>query len=342
MCSDKVQIFLSSPITGLIIVLILAALAASGRFSVSVSNILLICAFLIGCFGIFRSGYGVHLSIIFSLLLGIGLTCISWWIQRLPQEPRQIVQSDLLLPGDEKTPNLHIPCGRPPGVPEKAVTIAKGEMVLLVGDFAISTAEKSFVVLKLYGKDLLTMTRVDNGISVSTDIWDEEGKILATIENNQFRVNPNKTIPLIRPDPHTLIVEDERKVCVLSVRFLNPSTIKIGGIFRAGGRYAVIVGKNEITFGPLLIKGGIALHVKGRSIFEWPGQFPNTKLSIDDKIETDKATLRLVSGNNGCNIVIKDHHGEEYSLVQVGGSDVPEGTKLWIAAEFQLRSTDVY
>jgi len=58
----------------------------------------------------------------------------------------------------------------------------------------------------------------------------------------------------------------------------------------------VIVGDHEITFGPLLIGKGVALHLKGQAIFEWPGQLPNTKvnLSPQDKIETGKATVRIV------------------------------------------------
>jgi hypothetical protein len=270
------------------------------------------------------------------LLVVVGTFC---WVQDRLWKP-----SDILLPANEATPNLNIPPGRPSGVPEEAVTVAKGEMIIFVGDFAVSTAESSFVVLNLYGKDLLKITKIRNGISVSADIWDEDGKIFATIEKNKFRVNPNKTIPLIRPDPHTLIVEDERKVRVLSVRFLNPSTVKIAGIFRAGGRYPVIVGENDITFGPLLIKGGFVLHVKGRSIFEWPGQFPDAKvyLSPDDKIETDKAALGLAMKNGAFNIILKDSRGGEYSIFQIGGSDVPKGTEIWGAGSFQLRTTGAY
>jgi len=80
MWADKIHIILNGPITWGVITLILAALAGSGRFGVNLSNILLIFAFLVGCFGIFRSTYGIHISIILSLSLGIILTLISWWI----------------------------------------------------------------------------------------------------------------------------------------------------------------------------------------------------------------------------------------------------------------------
>src|SRR4030042_2323524 len=81
MWSDNIHNFIQSPITGLILTVILSAIAFSGKFSITISNILLLGAFFVGSFEIFRYGLGVHLSIIFCLLLGIALVAISWWIQ---------------------------------------------------------------------------------------------------------------------------------------------------------------------------------------------------------------------------------------------------------------------
>lgn len=97
MWAEKVAVFIYSPITWGFVALLLAAIAISGRLSMTAANILLIFAFAIGCFGIFRSGLGLHISIIFCLLLGIGLTLISWWIQPSLPQPKQatVVQSEL-------------------------------------------------------------------------------------------------------------------------------------------------------------------------------------------------------------------------------------------------------
>ncbi|MEW6616685.1 MAG: hypothetical protein AB1401_14620 [Thermodesulfobacteriota bacterium] len=81
MWTDKIHFFFNSPITWGIIALILAAVTFSGRLSVNFSNVLLILAFLLGCFGISRIEQGMHLSIIMCLFLGIILTSISWWIK---------------------------------------------------------------------------------------------------------------------------------------------------------------------------------------------------------------------------------------------------------------------
>jgi hypothetical protein len=222
------------------------------------------------------------------------------------------------------------------------VTVSKGEIIILAGDFAVSTAESSFVVLRLYGKDLLTMKKVGTGISLSADIWNEDGKVLTTIEDNKFRVNANTTIPIIRPDPHTLMVDDERKTRVLSVRFLNPSTIKIAGVFRAGGKYPVIIGEHDITFGPLLIKDGFVFHVKGKSIFDWPGEISGSKrfFAPVDRIEADKFVAGIAWKDGTFNVILKNSKGDEYSIFQIGGPDVPEGTELWPVVGFQVRSSN--
>jgi hypothetical protein len=244
----------------------------------------------------------------------------------------------MLLPGKEATPSLS--SGRPSALPEEYRTLAKGEILIFLGDFAVSTAETSFVVMRLYDKNLLTIQRVGSGISISADIWDDDGKIFATIENNRFRVNSNKTIPLIRPDPHTLMVEDERKARVLTVRFLNPSTIKIGGIFRAGGKYPVIVDEDIITFGPLQIKEGFALHVRGQSIFEWPGQVLHSKtyLKPEDSIPNNAGICRFDNSNGTFNLTLKNSSGDEYSVLQLGGLNVPDGTVTSARAVFRLRN----
>lgn len=88
MWTDKVHAVLNNPVTAICVALGLAALAASGKISMNISNLLLIAAFLVGCFGIHRAGYGVHFTIIFCLLLGIALTLTSWWLKPSKPTPR--------------------------------------------------------------------------------------------------------------------------------------------------------------------------------------------------------------------------------------------------------------
>ncbi len=77
---DRLITLLKSSITQLIITLILAAIAISGKLSVNLSYILLIIVFLVGCFRIFQTEVVIHVRIIFSFLLGILLFIFSLWI----------------------------------------------------------------------------------------------------------------------------------------------------------------------------------------------------------------------------------------------------------------------
>ena len=275
-------------------------------------------------------------QLLIGFILLIALHPYSANAEKPSQKPQDRLQrnSDLLEPANEPTPHPspHIVPEVRSRWPAEAFTASDSEMTVVIGNLAVSTAESSFVVLRLYDKDLIKISRVGTGISVSADVWNEEGKILVTIEDNKLRVNSKNTIPILRPDPHTLIVEDERKERVLSVRFLNPKAIKIEGIFRAGGKYPVIIDEKTVSFGPLLIRDGIGYHVRGKAIFDFPGKIPGKKniLRPDDNIEPDDLTLGLSAMNSVVNIIAKDTHGAEYSLVQLGQDNVP-GPKFWAA-----------
>jgi hypothetical protein len=54
--ADKIHLLFNSSLFWGIIAIILGALAVSGRFSVNLSNVLLILAFFLGCFGIYHVG----------------------------------------------------------------------------------------------------------------------------------------------------------------------------------------------------------------------------------------------------------------------------------------------
>lgn len=86
MLADKLHLFLISPITWGITGFIIVAITLSGKWNLNYANILFIIVFLIGCFEISRTGAVIHLRIIFCLLLGIGLTTLSWWIT--PNHPK--------------------------------------------------------------------------------------------------------------------------------------------------------------------------------------------------------------------------------------------------------------
>jgi hypothetical protein len=86
---EKIKLFLEGRITWGVITLILAAIAYSGRVTVTISYILLTVAFLIGSFQIFRSDLGSRIRIVFCVVFGVGILLVTWWIH--PEPSRDMI-----------------------------------------------------------------------------------------------------------------------------------------------------------------------------------------------------------------------------------------------------------
>jgi len=69
-----------------------------------------------------------------------------------------------------------------------------------------------------------------SGIYVDAQLFAEDGRIMAKIEDNKFSVNQNNTFD-VGGDRSTLIVHDDHDREVLNVRFMNPTTIRIYATF---------------------------------------------------------------------------------------------------------------
>jgi len=106
MWTDRLHLFLLNPIPWGVVTLVLAAIAFSGRVSVNLSNLLLFIAFIVGCFGIVRTGLKFHPTLILCFLLGAGLTCVSWWVECGKQQPHQVTASEIVQELLEKVPWL--------------------------------------------------------------------------------------------------------------------------------------------------------------------------------------------------------------------------------------------
>ena len=114
MLADKISMLLQSPITWGVVALGFAAIAISGRFSVTLSNIILVIAFFVGCFGIYRSGLNVYFLIIFCLLLAAMLVFVSWWInpnlhkEQSTQEIPSFIKSSLVYDPFTYNPGMEV------------------------------------------------------------------------------------------------------------------------------------------------------------------------------------------------------------------------------------------
>lgn len=83
--------------------------------------------------------------------------------------------------------------------------------------------------------------------------------------------------------------------------------------------------------------------MQGRAIFEWPGSFKDKAyFGSEDEIPISGAQLGVVMNDGVANLILRNRQGKEFSLFQMGGPDVPEGTKLWPAISFMLREQGSY
>jgi hypothetical protein len=104
--AEKMDAVLKSPITGFFAMLIFEAIAASGKLSMTLTNVSLIIAFLVGCYGIYRAVLKVYYKIIFYLLLVGVVFFVAWWTT--PSSEIQIIHPNRVLQLDSKI-NFLIP-----------------------------------------------------------------------------------------------------------------------------------------------------------------------------------------------------------------------------------------
>jgi hypothetical protein len=109
-------------------------------------------------------------------------------------------------------------------------------------------------VVTAAGEDLLLLNKNKIGVSISGKFLSSDGKIIATIENNKFRINERNYFEIKRPNKHSLIVYDQEGTKALDIYYLNPNVVKILGVFRQMNTPPLIVNEDEIIFGSNILK----------------------------------------------------------------------------------------
>jgi hypothetical protein len=101
-------------------------------------------------------------------------------------------------------------------------------------------------VVRDKGRVLLTANFDEKGLSVSTQLYDEQGNLQATIDENDVdALSPD--ICVKRPDLSTLIVGDRStKEELLYVHYLNPRAVEFRGLFRYPNLWPVAITKQSI------------------------------------------------------------------------------------------------
>jgi hypothetical protein len=121
----------------------------------------------------------------------------------------------------------------------RAILNEPGVLKVLFGSNVGYTKYASLPVVRVAGQNLLAIHRTLAGISIDLKIFADDGKIIVQIEDNKFYINPNNSFRVTNPDPHSLVVFDDMAEKVLDIKFLNPTTIRVSGIFRYRGHEPV-------------------------------------------------------------------------------------------------------
>lgn len=80
-------------------------------------------------------------------------------------------------------------------------------------------------------KDLLSVERKSTSLVLNAIVFDDDGKVVVALKDNQPHLNKNKAFDWQRPDAHTLDVVNEKNQVVLHIRFLNRNTVYVEGLF---------------------------------------------------------------------------------------------------------------
>lgn len=132
--------------------------------------------------------------------------------------------------------------------PNPCEALPPDAMALFLGNSAVYTRQFPYTVFRVAGQDLLSIDKAKEakeGISVSAKIFSSDRRIVAEIIKNKFHINPNNYFRLERPDKHSLVVYDQQATKVLSVYYLNPTSIKLLGIFHSPNRYPIVIEEDK-------------------------------------------------------------------------------------------------
>ena len=171
----------------------------------------------------------------FACLLLTVAACL-YWINAV--SPVESEFEGVLIPANDPIPPN--PCPGPP--PQGAIAIYIGSSV------GYTTAIHPYGVLKLDDEVVLSIEKSDDGLLLNATVRSPDKRVVATIEKNKFRVNPNNYFYIKRPDKHTLIVRDQQNRECLNVRFLNPTAVKVLGVFEfaTGNLPAIVINEAEV------------------------------------------------------------------------------------------------
>jgi hypothetical protein len=148
------------------------------------------------------------------------------------------LHTDWLIPASDPQPRTA--CPDPSELPTGTLTLVMGSNAAYASSFPAA-------VVVVENKIQFSLNRDPQGrIAITTDVFDSADNAVVEIDHNRFTV-ANDVFKMERPDLSTLAVYiKNHKEEVLWVRFLNPSTMRIRGVFRWRDAPSVVVTDSDI------------------------------------------------------------------------------------------------
>ncbi len=171
--------------------------------------------------------------IISAAIVFVGLTI---YARAPPIFPEETDTHGWLAPAGKSEPaQANIPSCPKLSVPN-AVTVALGSNVALI------PLQKTMRVLTVSSCGLVTAQNDDGKLSFNADVFDDKNDLIARVEKNEFHLVPGKYAYQTRSDDKSVLtVFDRQGKRMLSIRYLNSTTIRLSGAFYCGDGTSVIV-----------------------------------------------------------------------------------------------------
>ncbi len=189
----------------------------------------------------------------------IGICLVLWWVLTVIEDKRTEVaihstEGVWLVPAHKASPYSSCP------VMPRALTIFWGD--------SVSSVERSFphMIMRVKGEPKIVLEKNEEGqIAITMNIFDEQENIVAEIEHNHFTLNPNNYFKLnYSKDLSRLSVQiAHQNEKVLDLEYLNPSAVRILGVFRYRHAPPIVSTKSALFIGGTQFSGGSCFGYSG-------------------------------------------------------------------------------
>jgi hypothetical protein len=127
--------------------------------------------------------------------------------------------------------------------------------IIWMPELSVALAKFPDPIIKINDQELLPVDLKNGLLSVSVNVFDKYGRVVAVIKDNEFTINANN---ILRKENHnfsSLKIYDQYNQVVLDVRYANVNVIKIKGVLRYDGSTIIINNDGLFLDGQVMMIG---------------------------------------------------------------------------------------